>query len=358
MIKKFLIYSALCLMFAASACNSDFDVTDKWEDSPAIYCVLDKSQSMQYVKVNKSFLGNLPASEMATVSDSLFYDCDVQVKLHRKQGKSILKTWNFWPSDSIPKDNGYFASDRNTIWVGRPELTDGYTYELEVNIDNGRIIAKGETQLVDGSRIQVPDARAPKVELARYNQDFSIKYNPGANANLQETNVYFNYLEVKNTGDTVRKSINVFSNQAYKTTVNTYTAVELAFSVLSFYSSLAAQINADDETVVKRLVKMPDCMTFAVSSGDENLYTYMQVTKPTSGIAQDRPIFTNVYIDESSKMNGGKAYGLIASRYTVSLTKALGSETLDSISRGIHTKNLKFPSWADNYYLTHKPYDK
>ena len=109
--KKFLIYSVLCLMFAASACNSDFDVTDKWEDSPAIYCVLDKSQSMQYVKVNKSFLGNLPASEMATVSDSLFYDCDVQVKLHRKQGKSILKTWNFWPSDSIPKLPGQSLSE-------------------------------------------------------------------------------------------------------------------------------------------------------------------------------------------------------------------------------------------------------
>ncbi len=351
-------------MFAASACNSDFDVTDKWEDSPAIYCVLDTSQSMQYVKVNKSFLGNLPASEMATVSDSLFYDCDVQVKLHRKQGKSILKTWNFWAADSIPKESGYFANDRNTIWVGRPELINGYTYELEVNIDNGRIIAKGETQLVDGSRIQVPAKLAPKVELARYNQDFSIKYNPGTNANLQETNVYFNYLEVKNTGDTVKKSINVFSNQAYKTSVNTYTAVELAFSVLSFYSSLAAQINADDETVVKRLVymnpneKKDQALTIVVSSGDENLYTYMQVTKPTSGIAQDRPIFTNVYIDESSKMNGGKAYGLIASRCSVSVSKALGSETLDSISRGIHTKNLKFPSWADNYYLTHKPYDK
>ena len=180
---------------------------------------------------------------------------------------------------------------------------------------------------------------------------------------MQETNVYFNYLEIKNTGDTVKKSIRIYNNQAYKTTVNTYTTVELAFSVLSFYSSLAAQINADDETVVKRLVCMnhdknkEQALTFVVSSGDENLYTYMQVTKPTSGIAQDRPIFTNVYIDESSRLNGGKAYGLVASRCSVSLSKALGSETLDSISRGIHTKQLKFPPWTDNYYITHKPYD-
>lgn len=352
-------------MLAFVSCKSDFDVNDKWEEAPVVFCILDKSQDIQYVKVNKSFLGNVPASEMASVSDSLFYDCDVQVKLYRKQGNTVLKKWDFHPVDSIPKESGYFASDRNTIWVGSPELTDGFTYELEVNIDNGRIIAKGETQVVDGGRIVAPDERAPKVELARYSNDFSIKYTPGENANLQETNVYFNYLEIKNTGDTVLKTIHIYNNQAYKTSVNTYTAVELAFSVASFYSSLAAQIDADDETVVKRLVYMepndPDhkkmqSLTFAVSSGDENLYTYMQVTKPTSGIAQDRPIFTNVYIDGDSKLNGGKAYGLVASRCTRIRWKAVGSETLDSISRGIHTKNLKFPPWTDNYYITHKPY--
>ncbi len=365
MIRSIMIISVLCGLLAFVSCKSDFEVNDKWEDAPVIFCVLDTSQSMQYVKVNKGFLGNLPASEMASESDSLFYDCDVQVKLYRKQGKTILKKWDFRPVDSIPKESGYFASDRNTIWVGTPELTDGFTYELEVNIDNGRIIAKGETQIVNGSRIMVPDARAPKVELARYSNDFGIKYTPGTNANLQETNVYFNYLEIKNTGDTIQKSIQIYNNQAYKTTVNTYTSVELAFSVASFYSSLAAQINADDETVVKRLVYMDpnsdrknkQSLTFTVSSGDENLYTYMQVTKPTSGIAQDRPIFTNVYIDESSKLNGGKAYGLVASRCTVSLSKAVGSETLDSISRGMYTKNLKFPPWTDNYYITHKPYN-
>ena len=364
MIRKLLIYSALCIMVAVAACNSDFEVNDKWEESPTIYCILDRSQSMQYVKVNKSFLGNVPASEMASVSDSLFYSCDVQVKLHRKQGKTVLKTWNFRAVDSIPKESGYFASDRNTIWVGTPELTDGFTYELEVNIDNGRIIAKGETEIVDGCSILVPDARAPKIELSRYSNDYSIKYNPGGNANLQETNVYFNYLEIKNTGDTVQKSINIYNNQSYKTSVNTYTAVELSFGVASLYSSMAAQINADDETVVKRLVRMnpnhnssEQSITVAVSSGDENLYTYMQVTKPSSGIAQDRPIFTNVYVDESSKLNGGKAYGLVASRCTELRNTALGPETLDSISKGMYTKQLKFPPWTDNYYITHKPYN-
>ncbi|MBO4614544.1 MAG: hypothetical protein J5709_05465 [Bacteroidales bacterium] len=314
------------------------------------------------MKVNKCFLGKLPASEMASVSDSLFYNCDVQVKLNRKQGNTVLKSWNFWPSDSIPKDDGYFASDKNTIWVGKPELTEGYTYELEVNIDNGRIIAKGETSIVDGVKIKTPDERAPKVELARSNNDFVIGYNLGKNANLVQTNVYFNYLEVKTNGDTVMKSIEVYNDIAYKVNTGTYTAVEQSFSIASFYSSLVAQIDQNDETVVRRLVYMdPDrdkkqSLTFAVSTADENMYTYMQVTKPSGGIAQDRPIFTNIYIDPESKNNSGTAYGLFASRYTVSLSKAVGSETLDSIAKGMHTKNLKFQPWTDNYYITHKPY--
>ena len=109
------------------------------------------------VKVNKSFLGKLPASDMASVSDSLFYNCDVQVKLNRKQGNSVLKTWNFRKVDSIPKESGYFASDKNSIWVGTPDISSDYVYELEVNIDNGRIIAKGETGVVDGVKIKTPD---------------------------------------------------------------------------------------------------------------------------------------------------------------------------------------------------------
>ena len=344
-------------MLFFSACKSDFDVNDKWSDSPVVFCVIDKSQDMQYVKVNKSFLGKLPASEMASVSDSLFYDCDVQVKLNRKQGNSVLKTWNFRKVDSIPKESGYFASDKNSIWVGTPDISSDYVYELEVNIDNGRIIARGETGVVDGVKIKTPDERAPKIELARYNNDFSVVYSMGKNSNLVQTCVYFNYLEVKNTGDTVSKTIEVYNNTEYKVSASTFTTVEQAFTVASFYSSLAAQINANDETVVKRLVRMPDCVTFAVSSADENLYTYMQVTKPSGGIAQDRPIFTNIYIDPDSKLSNANAYGLVASRYTVRLSKAVGSETLDSIARGIHTKNLKFQPWTDNYYITHKPYN-
>ncbi len=357
MIKNKVIIILLSAFIALSACNSDFEVNDKWQDVPVVFCVLDQSKEYQYIKVNKCFLGNLPASEMASVSDSLFYNCDVKVFLYKKQEKNILKQWEFVRVDTIPKEEGFFASDKNTIWVGNPQIDEGYDYELEINIDNGRIIARGNTKIVGPASLVSPDSRAPKVEMARYGNDFNIKFYPSKNSNMFQTTVDFNYLEIKQNGDTVRKSVEIFNNLIYRNVVDTYVAIERGFSVASFYSSLVAQINKDDESVVKRLVEMPNCVTFNVMSADENLYTYMQVTKPSNGISQDKPIFTNLYIDENCDPKYKTAYGLFASRYVASLSKAFGFETLDSISRGIYTKDLKFADKYDNYYILNKPYN-
>lgn len=351
-----LFLASILLLVTFVGCNSDFEVNDKWTDVPAVFCVLDQSQEYQYVKVNKCFLGNLPASQMAAVSDSLFYACDVKVRLFKKDGKNILRTWEFNRIDSIPKQAGFFANDRNTIWIGKPQLEAGAKYEIEINIDNGRIIARGDTEVVDGVSLSTPDERAPKIEMAHYANDFLIKFYPSKNSNLFQTVVEFNYLEILKSGDTVRKSLSFFDNTSYKSNVDSWTPMERTFSNATFYSSLVAQISPDDN-VVKRLVNMPNSININVMSADENLYTYMQVTRPASGIAQDKPIFTNLYIDESCDPKYKVAFGVFASRYKISMSKALGMQTLDSISNGIYTKQLKFANRYDNYYILNKPYD-
>lgn len=338
---------SVCATFTFSSCDSSFNVNSEWQDIPVVYCVLDQSQEYQYVKLNKSFLGNIPASEMASVSDSLFYNTSIKVMLYEKNGSQTTKSWEFTAVDSIKKNDGYFATDKNTIWVAKPVLKDDRTYELEITIgdgDNAKVV-KGSTSLVNGVRISNPTTYVKYIELSRYNNDFSPKYFPGKNANVFQFTVNFNYLEIKNNGDTIRKSIEFYNSTTYKSNV-TDDEVKLAFSVASFYSAISAQISADDATVVKRLVCMPNSITFNIAAADENFYTYMQVTQPATGIAQEKPSFTNI--------DGG--FGLMASRYNSAVSKALGHESLDSISKGQYTKNLKFPFWGDNYYTMNQPY--
>jgi hypothetical protein len=328
----------LISVFTFSACSTDVDVNGEYADIPIVYCVLDQSAEYQYVKVNKTFLGPVPASQMAQVSDSLFYE-NVQVKLLEFKNNYNTRSWIFSPVDTIQKPDGYFADDRNTIWVGNPNLDVEAEYMVEVSINNGQHVVTGETSLIDGVRIIIPSTYVPYVDLFNYSGELPYSYNNGVNGKIFQMTVSFNYLEIIDD-DTTDQAITIYWPQAkeYRQTEST-AEVKGRVSVTAFYNLLLANIPPAGENVT-RLVKMPNSIVFSLVAADENYSTYMDVTSPSQGIVQEKPTFTN--------LNGG--YGLFASRYNTSITKPLGGRTLDSISRGIYTKDLGFQGRYDLYY--------
>ncbi len=336
-----LIFLSIILGLIFSSCSTDVNVNGDWEDYPVVYCVLDHSKEVQYVKINKSFLGPVPASEMAQISDSLFYyDANVVIK-ELRNGYATGRSWQFEAVDTIQKDDGYFASDKNTIYASKMEMNegDGYEYELNVDIENGRHLVSGKAYTISDLSISVPNALAPQIELATYDRDFEYRYYNGSNGKIFQMQIVFNYLEVIN-GDTSDHVLSLKWEQPeeYRTS-SAASEVVGKFSMLSFYNTLSTNIAPAEEGVV-RLVKMPNCIEFNLTAADENYATYMEVTSPSDGIVQEKPSFTNLT----------NALGLFAARYTITREKKLGGRTLDSIARGIHTKDLGFAWRYDQYY--------
>jgi hypothetical protein len=333
-----LIFLFIISVFTFSSCSTDVDVNGPYADIPIVYCVLDHSSEFQYVKVNKTFLGPMPASQMAQVSDSLFYE-NVTVRLIEKLNNSVTRDWYFTAVDTISKPEGYFANDQNLIFVGNPVLNVEAEYQIEVNINNGQHIVTGDTYLIDGLRILIPNLYVPYVDIYYYPGDFPYEYSNGTNGKIFQMSITFNYLEVID-GDTIDQMISIpwYQAKEYRQTESS-TEVNGKFSVTAFYNLLATSIEPA-ESNVKRLVKMPNSIEFNLVAADENYSTYMDVTSPSSGIVQEKPSFTNLI--------GG--YGLFASRYNTTVIKPLGGKTLDSISRGIYTQNLGFAGRFDIYY--------
>jgi len=89
----------------------------------------------------------------------------------------------------------------------------------------------------------------------------------------------------------------------------------------------------NDTNVLKRVVAHAS-IEVTISVGSDDLYTYMQVNQPSTGIVSERPVFSNI-------SNG---LGLFTSKYeTILPTKpSLNKRTLDSLADGQFTKNLKF----------------
>ncbi|MCK9256216.1 MAG: hypothetical protein M0P36_10575, partial [Bacteroidales bacterium] len=182
------------------------------------------------------------------------------------------------------------------------------------------------------------------VELRNYTANSVYKYKNGEHGKVFQMNLSFNYFEVYNN-DTTYYSIPWELNKDFKNTEGN-SEVNGVFSVMAFYNLLLAQIPEPREGA-KRYVKMPESLIYNLVVVDENYMIYMEVTEPSSGLVQEKPSFTNL------KNDSGLVAGLIASRYNFYRAKKLSRPTLDSIHRGIYTKNLGFVNPFDEYY---RPY--
>ena len=64
------------------ACETDFEVNANWKEVTVVYGILDQSQQQQYIKINKAYLGEGDALQMASVADSINYNHeDLEVKI-------------------------------------------------------------------------------------------------------------------------------------------------------------------------------------------------------------------------------------------------------------------------------------
>ena len=100
----------------------------------------------------------------------------------------------------------------------------------------------------------------------------------------------------------------------------------------AFYKYLAAKIDP-----VQNIQRYADSLDFHFILGGNALSMFMEVYKPSEGVVQEKPLYTNI-------TNG---IGFFSTRYDKIVTgKILEPYSIDTLSRGIYTKNLRF---ADRY---------
>lgn len=329
----------LILIFGIS-CNPDIEVNGEYQDIPVVYCVLDQSQEYQYVKVNKTFLGELSAIEMAKISDSLFYK-NVEVTLNQYNNSTLVRSWAFEEVD-MPKDDGIFANDKNIIYRSQipfGNINSDSKYELVVNIENGKYVVTGEAYLITGLKVTKPSRSGSYIALANLDNEYEYRFNTVSQGYVYQMIVGFNYLEV-NGSDTVYKSFSWPMNQQV---IKDNGEMSGRFSVTAFYNQIRSHI-PPAENGLQRLVKMPESVTFRLVGVSEDYYTYMQVSQPSSGIVQYNPEFSNVV--------GGR--GLFTSRTSSEVIHTtFNSKTLDFINRDEYISDLGFVPYNNDYY---KPY--
>lgn len=320
-----------------SACGNDLTIQAPYNDIPVVYSILNQNDSVHYVRLEKSFAGEMNAFDMAAIPDSIYYP-DAEVKIEKWRDGEFREEIIFNEVDTISRDSGIFAYKTNRVFAARARLDGEAEYRLRVNIPGKEDTITARTHLVDRIRIIKPPYTQPTLNFSQYTGEVEVEWKSAPYARVYFLQVRFNYFEVFNR-DTMPKSL-IWRIAHYVSDHSLGNeTMEARINHEQFYRWLPSKIEPASPGI-KRIANKK-AFDFLFTIGGEELYTYMQIYDPDDGITQDKPIFTNI--------SGG--IGIFSARYEQELNgKALTFPSIDSLSRGIYTKSLGFVDSTDDYY--------
>lgn len=309
------------------SCETDFETNTEWEEITIVYGLLDKSEDIQYIKINKAFLNNgYNAEEIAAIKDSVYHYTDLSVKLIAFDGSDIKYEIYLLSEEKNDKEEGIFHNPEHYLYRTPDAYVpdDAYFYKLIIeNTLSGEVI-DAKTSVVGDANVVLPRINS---RTLRYITDsrIIIEWRPHNNARFYDLAIRLNYEEmpVSDTTDVTLKYTDwtVFSQRLSTNTIQFQAFVEELFYVYNL-------LIPDNEEVYRRALNVE----YRISAGGDELYNYIQVNRPSIGIVQKKPEYSNL----------NNAYGIFSSRFKQSIEMELAANFIDSLVNGQEMKGKNF----------------
>lgn len=346
---KLFIFSVLTTLLFS--CNEKINYLGKFQETAIIYGLLDHADSLHYVKINRAFIGPGNALDIAQIPDSNYFD-QVDATISEYLDGTLSRTWQLRDTILATKDtNGLFFAPEQKVYyfktlptsntpsfgtvqnAANPQMSSLIpyaTYKLTAVINNGKYTVTSETKLVNG------------ITSPASGQNFTFKFanDPGEylGAGLTVSNTGNSYVmnaqmdvefnEFTTTGSTVKS----FNWRIGEFDVSPSSSKTFSALGKTFYELMDANCT-NDPAITKRTFKG---MWITFTGGAEELYNYMVVNKPASSLAQSKPTYTNLKIN-----NGGKVIGIFSSRQTVRFFKPFSVGPAQAYIRAIDKKSTR-----------------
>ncbi len=332
--KYFFAFAVVALLF--SSCETEVELNAPYKSTTVVYGLLDPVQDTQWIKINRTFLGDGNNFDYALVRDSSEYDFSEFKRLVVEEYLDGNKTneWALQEKEITNKSiNGIFYGPLQTVYFFRPAaLNQNAEYRLVIDFFD-REDVEATTPLVQPNEItfvNLTSSQGLTISMATKTGENSFEFNtlersfrPDDSAPFYEVVVRFNYTEKKYTDAThttlvseTPKHVDYFCGSytsedsesgKIRYTVDGEAFFNLLGNTLTNDPSIVYQIGTYDPTFTP--APETQCFETIIYAGGSELYTYIQVNTPTSGVVQERPTYSNV-------SNG---IGLFSSRSTAAI---------------------------------------
>ncbi|MBX2986026.1 MAG: hypothetical protein LC109_05590 [Bacteroidia bacterium] len=311
--KCFGVIIILFVTFSQQSCNNEIDVFTEYKEQAVVYGLLDLSQQTQYLKIGRTFLNpNASAHQVAQIKDSLYFE-DATVKLVEEQtGREII----FHPTDSIPKDSGFFQNSSNIIYASHDSIFPKYSYRLWIKDNKTGYSATGRTVIVERPVINYPVSNANPFWSVSPKLNINLRFVNGLHAKSQDAFFEFWVAEFPES-DTTQTTIKKITWRFASNIVNESGAPYLPANCITvvpgvgffdfFLGNMDNGVFNTDPAIQRRIVRTD----FILISASQDLSDYVAASTPSIGIVQKQTDYSNIE-------NG---LGLFTSRNTSRVSK-------------------------------------
>ncbi|MGZ4037303.1 MAG: hypothetical protein ACXVPQ_05700, partial [Bacteroidia bacterium] len=348
MMRKALFISVLALAgFVFNSCKNDLKILAPYKERISVYAVLNPQENLQLIRINKIYLGEGNAYDMAKVSDSINYAPGVlTVTLERFiNGVNVPTTQgNSTKMQIVLKDTmvqtaaGSFNTNQ-MMYTTNDRLYPSGTYKMTIKDNHTSNTFTAQTVVIDSvkasSALQplagpywpVPFSSSPApgsyVDYSLPTVLHTIRFYSIPGARQYSPIVRFHYADTL-VGDPVLKPHYVDVNFANMTSQTLDGGEQLSFILYSsdIYSALdgvLSQTTPPANLYGRKAIKID----FFIYAGAQDLTDFLQISAPSTSVSQDKPTYSNI--------DGG--YGIFSCKSRFHISKQLDNNWINYMSQ-------------------------
>ncbi len=335
-VSRFFFVAAAIL--ACWSCSTDIQLNAPYKDTPVVFGLLDIADSAHFIRINKGFLGNISAEELAKNPDSINYAPGTfDVSMEAWEGKTLKQTIILTETTERVKKEGLFATDNYVLFKTTEAINKDYTYKLYIKNKNTGKEITGETRITAGCLLEglfiSPIAFLSLANNVQEYQELTFKWTSGANARRYQLYLDFYYRDIPFSGtDTIQRKVRIYCGEQFALEDDVSKGgrpLEKKFNGETFYKKIAESVKYDPNVKFREIGR---CIFYAYAAAEE-LSVYMDVSKPSNSINQEKPDYTNLT----------NAFGIFSSRNTtIRQDVRLNQYSTKMFGFSEHTQNLNF----------------
>jgi hypothetical protein len=330
MAKSFRLYIVL-LIFSTTAffsCKTDFPVNAPYKEVNVVYGLLELHNPVQIIKISKIYQnGNgVTAYQAAQQIDSLYQKDSLKVSL--TDNNTGIQTALIKYLDNH-KEPGTFAYPIQYLYKTPAgfSLLASHAYLLSIYNPKTNVTSTASTFIVGDVVSDRPNSTSPINFPNTGSGAYPIAFIPGPNTASYDLNLKISVREYKKSDSSLIRTDTL--EWTILKNYNVTPGTQVFYSILGrdFYNYLAATLTVD-----KNVYRKLDSLDFDFIGAGQELTNYISVNKPSIGIVQKKPDYTNL-------SNGA---GIFSSRLHDHVLTQLSDPSFDVLISSDATRALNF----------------